>query len=88
MVNYKKKLIKGINESQASIDLLIQVLNQARQKLTETRIKVDNDQLSPKELFQILDELIVSLLSSSRAEQEIPGIIKDLHDLQDKVIVK
>lgn len=85
-MSHKEELIKDISKSQASVDLLIQMLNQARQKLIETRIKVDNDQLRPRELFQILDELIASLLPG--AEQEIPGIIKNLHVLQDKITAK
>jgi len=86
MVSYKEGLIRDINKAQASIDLLIQTLNQARQKLAETRINVDNDQLSPGKLFQILDELIASFLSGK--EQEIPSIIEDLHSLQGKVTAK
>ena len=82
----KEELIGDINKSQASIDSLIQELNRARQKLIEIRTKVDNNQLRPGKLSQILDELIASL--SPKAEQEIQEIIEDLRGLQGELAVK
>ena len=82
----KEELIGDINKSQASIDSLIQELNRARQKLIEIRTKVDNDQLKPGKLSQILDNLIASL--SPKAEQEMQEILEDLHGLQGELAVK
>lgn len=74
-------LMPGLNQDQQKE--LIQVLNQTRKKLAETRDKVSKNKIKPAELSKDLDVAIELL--STRDEEEIWEIRDDLLVLQGEI---
>jgi len=76
----REELVKDIGNIQLRFNTLGQQINQARQKMLEARIKVDNSKIESEKLSEILDK-IVNILSLE-ARKEIRNAISKIRRLQ------
>lgn len=79
----RKELDKDIGNIQGGFNEVNRIIGQARQKMMETRIKVDNGKVEPEELSKALDEIVDIL--SLEAEKGIQDLIDKIRCLQGEM---